>query len=353
MTKLSLRIFFPVCLFSLLTLILFKNPAWKLVKFTEDKKHDVDYEDLINKNANNAKSNALSKVTDRKSFDLRIIVLVYDRAKSLQRLLNSLNEAEYASDIIKLEIWIDRSEYGNVDNITLQAAINFNYLHGDFEVIVHQHHVGIVGQWLTTWKPNINSNEIVVFLEDDVTVSKYFWKYLKMVHRKFDNRSDINGFSLQGYSRTFSLKHKVTTLRGPKDYTVFLFPVLGSWGFSPSTKNWKQFLDWFYSEDKSSFNPYAPGNIASNWYKTFSSQGKANTMWTMWHIYYAWKNNEYTLHCNFPENAGLTTNWREKGLHYSHTEGSSNKLLTEWKSEYDNLPDHVPYLNLSGHVIHY
>jgi hypothetical protein len=59
------------------------------------------------------------------------------------------------------------------------------------------------------------------------------------------------------------------------------------------------------------------------------------------------------LFIKITENAGLTTNWREKGLHYSHTEGSSNKLLTEWKSEYNNLPDHVPYLNLSGHVIHY
>ncbi|XP_060597005.1 uncharacterized protein LOC132750932 [Ruditapes philippinarum] len=331
MNTLRLRIYMCLCLFSFLALILFKNPAWKLFKFTRDNRHAVD----------------------RTSFDLRIIVLVYDRAKSLQRLLNSLNEAEYASDIIKLEIWIDRSEDGSVDKITLQAAINFNYLHGDCEVIVHQHHVGIVGQWLTTWKPNITSNEIVVFLEDDVTVSKYFWKYLRMVHRKYDNRSDINGFALQGYSRTFSLEHNITTLRGPEDYTVFHFPVLGSWGFSPSTKNWKQFLDWFYSEDKSSFKPYVPGNIASDWYEILSSGGKANTMWTMWHIYYAWKNNEYTLHCNFPENAGLTTNWREKGLHYSQTEGSSNKLLTEWKSEYNNLPDHVPYLNLSGHVIHY
>ena len=241
------------------------------------------------------------KRTVKKLFDLRIIVLVYDRAKSLLRLLESLNDAEYSSDDIKLEVWIDRSEKGDIDNITLQTATHFTFRHGEFEVQVHPRHVGIMGQWLTTWKPpENNSDEIAVILEDDVTVSKYFWRYLKMVHRKYDNRPDVNGYSLQGYSITFSTNHPITTLRGPKNSTVFLFPVVGSWGFSPSTENWKKFLDWFANQETDTFKPYVPGNIASRWFESLSKRGKAKTMWTMWHIYYAWKNREFTLRCNFP-----------------------------------------------------
>ncbi|XP_045164283.2 uncharacterized protein LOC123528551 [Mercenaria mercenaria] len=298
------------------------------------------------------KQNLDTKKDVLKRYDLRILVIVYNRVHSLLRLLNSLNEAEYGSDYIKLEVWIDREANGNVDRLTLQAANSFTFRYGEYEVLLHPQHVGIYGQWFTTWKPDVNSSEIAVILEDDLTVSKYFWRYLKVVHQKYDKNAIINGYSLQGHSITFSETHHHAILRGPKDSFVVLFPVLGTWGFSPSTKNWKKFLDWFENQDINTFKPYVPGNIATGWYKTLSRQGRANTMWSMWHIYYAWKNNESTLHCNFPDSAGLTTNWREKGLHFAKTEGSSNKLITEWKTEYENLSDHVPQLDLSGKIIH-
>ena len=42
--------------------------------------------------------------------DLRIIVVVYNRPHSLERLLNSLNEANYFKDKVQLDVWIDRSK---------------------------------------------------------------------------------------------------------------------------------------------------------------------------------------------------------------------------------------------------
>ncbi|XP_053401691.1 uncharacterized protein LOC128557712 [Mercenaria mercenaria] len=285
-------------------------------------------------------------------YDLRVIVIVYNRAHSLLRLLNSLNDAEYGSDSVKLEVWIDRSDTGIVDIPTLQAAKTFTFKHGEYEVLPHPQHVGIYGQWFTTWRPDVNSSEIAVILEDDLTVSKYFWRYLKLVHQKYDKNPDINGYSLQGYTITFSEKRHHTILTGPKENFVFLFPVVGAWGFSPSTKNWNNFLFWLKSQDISTYKPYVPDNIATGWYKELSSKGRANTMWEIWHIFYAWKNNEFTLYCNFPGHAGLTTNWREKGLHTVETEGSSNELITEWKKEYENFLDNIPYLDLAGNVIH-
>ncbi|XP_053402367.1 uncharacterized protein LOC128557867 [Mercenaria mercenaria] len=300
------------------------------------------------KNKNNLESRGKVVI---KRYDLRIIAIVYNRAHSLLRLLNSLNEAEYGPDSIKLEVWIDRSEEGIVDRATLITAKQFSFKHGEYEVLPHQHHVGIYGQWFTTWKPDVNSSEIAVILEDDLTVPKYFWRYLKLVHQKYDKNADINGYSLQGYTITFSEKNHHTFLTGPKDSIVFLFPVVGAWGFSPSTKNWNQFLSWFKTKNISTFKPYVPDNIATGWYKDLSSMGRANTMWEIWHIFYAWKNNEFTLYCNFPGRTGLTTNWREKGLHAEKTEGSSNALITEWKTEYDNLPDNITYLDLAGNVM--
>ncbi|XP_045215449.1 uncharacterized protein LOC123565702 [Mercenaria mercenaria] len=303
-------------------------------------KHYNSYVSIEYENDNNIDN-------QEKQYDLRVIVIVYDRAHSLLRLLKSLNDAEYFSDLIKIEVWIDRSEKGIINEATLKTARNFVFKHGEYDVKLHRHHVGIYGQWFSTWKPKLCSSEIAVILEDDLTVSKYFWKYLKLVHKTYDNYTDINGYALQGYTTTFDVKNP-HILQGPNSGYVYLFPVVGAWGFSPKKSNWEKFIDWYNFGDARTTIPYVPGNLATVWYKELLKNGRSNTMWEMWHIYYAWKNNEYTLYSNFSNRTGLTCNWREKGLHSTKSQGDSNPLLTEWKIEYENLPKVPIYLDVSG-----
>ena len=230
-------------------------------------------------------------------FDLRVIVIVFNRAKSMLRLLDSLNVAEYGKDRVKVEVWIDRSKNGKVDKITLETANSFVFKHGNYSVLNHDKHAGIYGQWLSTWAPSANSSEIAVILEDDLTVSPHFYKYLKLVHKKYDHSREINGYSLQG----ISIKHGGNgMLKVPRNNTVFLYPVLGTWGFSPSTRNWGNFLKWFSKANvNETFQPYVPGNVATSWYKSHQKSRSAGNMWSMWHIYHAWQAKEYTLYSNF------------------------------------------------------
>jgi len=232
-------------------------------------------------------------------FDLRVIVIVFNRAKSMLRLLDSLNVAEYGNDSVKIEVWIDRSKDGIVDKITLETAKSFVFKHGNYSVMTHDKHVGIYGQWLSTWAPSADSSEIAVILEDDLTVSPHFYKYLKLVHEKYDHSREINGYSLQG----ISIKHGgngMSRLAVPRNNTVFLYPVLGTWGFSPSTRNWVNFLKWFSKANvNETFQPYVPGNVATSWYKSHQKGGSGGNMWSIWHIYHAWQANEYTLYSNF------------------------------------------------------
>lgn len=92
---------------------------------------------------------------------------------------------------------------------------------------VHNHtqHVGIYGQWIGTWNPAPESSEIAVILEDDLTVSKHFYRWLKNVHRKYDGWSNVAGYALQGRS----IKHggAAGNLRGPDNDVCFLYPILG------------------------------------------------------------------------------------------------------------------------------
>lgn len=47
------------------------------------------------------------------------------------------------------------------------------------------------------WPHIEDVKEIAVSFEDDVTVSPFFYRYLKVVHAKYDSSSHINSFAMQ------------------------------------------------------------------------------------------------------------------------------------------------------------
>lgn len=283
--------------------------------------------------------------------DLRIIVVVYNRPQSLERLLNSLNEADYFKHKVFLEVWIDRSKKdGSIHNATYYAASKFKFLHGEYMVHNHTKHVGIYGQWIGTWNPAPDSNEIAVILEDDLSVSRHFYRWLINVHRKYDDRMDLAGYALQGRS----MKHggAAGNLRGTDKDVCFMYPILGTWGYSPHRKNWLRFVEWYRNVSRDqTFQPLVPGILPSQWWTIFQKQGKTEGMWSMWHIYYAWNNKLWTLYPNLADSRGLTISWKEAGLHYKKGETSADPILQEWKPVYEDLPREPAKLDVNGKVI--
>ncbi|KAK3599744.1 hypothetical protein CHS0354_037221 [Potamilus streckersoni] len=281
---------------------------------------------------------------------IRIIVIVYNRATSLRRLLDSLNKAHYFGDTIALHVWIDRSKNGTIDSTTYGVASDFTFRHGQYYVHNQTCHAGIYGQWMGTWYPKSNSSEFAVILEDDLTVSPYFYKWLKLVHMKYDNYSNVNGYSLQG----ISIKHGATQsgyLEVNETHTIFLYPVLGTWGFSPNNRNWRAFSDWYQEVRRDpKFRPLVPGIHPSVWYKEQLAKGHQDRMWSMWFIYYAWMNRELTVYSNFKGHKGLAINWKEHGLHYSEKDSKRNPdpLLVEWKQEYEDFPEQPVIIDVNG-----
>lgn len=288
--------------------------------------------------------------------DLRIIVITQNRSKSLHRLLNSLNEAEYESDKVALDIWIDRSKSNVVSEETLQVARGFKFQKGQTNVQIHPTHVGIKGQWLKTWTPSNMETEKAVILEDDLTVSRHFYSFLKLVHTKYKHRLDVAGFSLHGSS----IRHSdgKCCLEVSAENKVFLYPVVGTWGFSPNNKNWFAFLDWYEDVLRRNITvPLPTNNIASRWYQKYLKKGKGDTMWGIEYMYYTQKNKEYILYPNFPGHRGLSFHWCEKGMHYSEkgrkTEADEAKhILKEWNLDLKDLPDNPVFLDNNGTIIH-
>src|SRR6218665_2845860 len=177
--------------------------------------------------------------------DFRLIVITFKRPNSLLKLLESINEVELDGDTGALEIWIDRDKRGRADNRTIEIATSFHWEKGPTRVHVHRTHVGIYGQWINTWRPkSISSKEIVLFLEDDMSVSKYCYRWLKKVHRFFDTSAVFAGATLQSDNMN-SQARPLKQLKAPKNHTVFMYKCLVTWGFSPNPAVWTRFQNWF------------------------------------------------------------------------------------------------------------
>ena len=264
-----------------------------------------------------------------KAPSLRLIVLTMNRHSSLLRLLESLRVADYLGDCVALDVWVDISAYGKTpDAATLQTACDFAWPHGVKVVHVHLEQAGLRRQWIDTWNLSIpgglhpDTHERALILEDDLSVSRVFWWWLKAAHNFYANHTEIAGFTLQRAS--LCAKACPDLQGGPvPDDTSFLYPLLGSWGYSPQASHWVRFMHWEkeYQRREKTEKPYVPGTTPTSWYQTFESQGRCpgkHCMWTQLHHYYTWLHDDkFTVYYRAGHGRTLCRNHKEAGLHYS------------------------------------
>ena len=135
-----------------------------------------------------------------KSVDFRILVLTMNRAESLHTCLSHVNKLIVDDDgSITLDIWIDRAKNNSFDETTRRVATDFRWTVGPSSVHVQPRHAGVYGQWLDTWQPGRHGDnaEVALFVEDDVDVSPYAYRWLKKVRKFYAHRNDIAMFCLQ------------------------------------------------------------------------------------------------------------------------------------------------------------
>ena len=292
------------------------------------------------------------------SVDLRIIPIVFNRAESLKKSLKSLYELDTEGDRVVVNIWIDRSTDGAINSPTYEVANEFAQSWKKGHACVHNQtsNAFINGQWIDTWRPHINGYELAIIVEDDVTISPMAYRWLKNVHRQYGSWHNISGYTLQMESLTFFAGGR-RPMSGPKNDTIFMYPVLGTWGFAPHPQSWRQFQDWHHQFYKnSSVKPYVPGIVPTGWYKMFEKKGTQAAMWEMWHIYYTYLNPQWCVYSNLisytnEKNVYLSTNRREAGLHFGggkNTNFTDKKLMKHWNDTYTILPRHPVMYSYEG-----
>ena len=102
--------------------------------------------------------------------NIAIVVVAYNRVTSLNRLLNSLLQADVED--APLIISIDKSNTDTVERF----ANNFIWPFGEKKVITHDKNLGLrthilsVGDWLDMY-------DAIIVLEDDIVVTPGFYRY--------------------------------------------------------------------------------------------------------------------------------------------------------------------------------
>lgn len=293
--------------------------------------------------------------------ELRIIVMTCNRPSSLLKLLQSLEVLALDGHTAAVEIWIDRKrKTGEVDERTVNVASEFRWSGGPTRVHVHTAHVGIYGQWIDTWRPRDDyDDELALFLEDDLSVSKYAYRWMRAVFHAYSHRRDFAGVSLVGYQmRTLVAKPK--HLAGPKQHPVVMYRSFSAWGFAPKPYHWRHFQNWYHTHKPSvapSFHPYVPGTIITSWYRSFEVSGTASSMWSIWFVYYMRKNQLYAVFSNLDtynsdNRSSFVVNRNEAGLHFANKKSADvSRLLTVWKDEYAKFPVNIRRLNWDGSYI--
>ena len=280
--------------------------------------------------------------------DLRIIVLAYNRASSLLKCLTSLNSVDFGTTSVSLHVWIDRSnETDEVDGETHSVANHFHFSHGHYKVHVQPSHVGILSQWINVWRPCRNSSEIALILEDDMTVSQHFWRWLKSAHSAYRNRTDLSGY---GLSHPGMEHMHATYLDIPAKFTIYMYKVICTWGFSPHPESWRTFQEWFYkSEMNSTFLPLVPKILPSQWFLGELQEGRERNLWEMWHICFSHYHQPalYTVMLNTAQEGLLAVNRHEAGLH-DKGNAKADPLCQEWKDIYSQFPAHLPKFGYDG-----
>jgi len=297
---------------------------------------------------------------------LRAIVMTGGtRVASLNRLLKSLAETDAMGDRIDIDVWIDvpTSDHSSAEYLDREALAkdirefksNGTYTHGNVRAFVWGSPSGLRKQWLETWDRSTPcglgewTSEVGLILEDDLELSSHFWRWLKGAHGAYGKDPRIAGFTLQRASLCAKMCDDL--LGGPtQSPAAFFYPLVGSWGYSPTVAHWMRFRKWYYDFVKTSEKPYVEGLKPTEWYRSFEKAGTAGKrMWTMHHIKYVdTHEDKYTVYVKCPENRTMSQNHLEAGINYATKRPSEHERLLQWDDALLRFPKSPIELDWAG-----
>lgn len=223
---------------------------------------------------------------------IAIVVVGYNRQKSLSRLLESLNNAYYDSDHIPLVISIDAS--GNQD--LYDYVKSYNWRHGTKYINIQEERLGLKDHIYQCGDLTRYFKAVALF-EDDLWVSPYYYNYLVQVVERYGNEEEICEIALYKNERLGGNGFYFDTYHDGSD--SFLWQDVCTWGECWTEQMWFGFRKWLENHDEEYVNGVDIPEGFKRWTRAWSKYYNAYEIDTC----------KYVL---FPHES-LTTNFNDAG----------------------------------------
>lgn len=224
-----------------------------------------------------------------------IVVVAYNRERSLARLLKSLEKANYPHTDIELIISIDFAI--DNDNV-LKMANNFSWHQGKKTVIYHEKNLGLRKHIIKCGDLSEQYGSVII-LEDDLFVSPNFYNYTINALEFCKNDNEIGGISLYNHQLNVHTMKNFSPFEDGFDNWYFQFA--SSWGQAWSSNQWKGFMKWYEQKHNLDDDTAIPTYVR-RW---------SEKSWLKYNIAYLISNNKFFF---YPK-ISLSTNFSDAGTH--------------------------------------
>ncbi len=205
-----------------------------------------------------------------------IVVIGYNRPKSIVRVLDSISRANYVFKDITLCICIDFEE-SSENRQVLEIANSFCWKYGHKRVIHQAINLGLKAHILKCGDL-VNEYGSIIMLEDDLTVSHNFYTYANNALKFYQLDNQIAGVSLYNHKLNFNNLLPFEPIVDDSD--VYFIKVASSWGQAWTKEQWGAFKSWYktnlYVDQQSYIPTYVKNWPDSSWLKHFINFCQAN-----------------------------------------------------------------------------
>lgn len=227
-----------------------------------------------------------------------IVVIGYNNSGALERLLNSLNTADYENDQIPLIISLDKSDNSEVETV----ANEFQWKHGNKEIRTFEKRQGLKKHVLSCGEYLHIYDALYVF-EDDTLAAESYYQYGKSCIEYYEKDERIAGIAL--YSPAWNQNANFPFEPIQSQYDTYFMKLAPSLGQIWLKKPWFDFIEW-YQDNLDIFEKERDTDIPNMLY----TWGKDS--WLKYHIAYCAVKRKYIVYpyCSY------VTDFVEHGTHF-------------------------------------
>ncbi|MGV1681755.1 glycosyltransferase family 2 protein [Sphingopyxis sp. NJF-3] len=168
-----------------------------------------------------------------------VIVVTYNRIKSLERLLASLQRADYGGDAVDLMISIDG---GEVSKTIYDYASGISWPFGRLAVRRFQRNLGL-RRHILNCGALAHDYDAIILLEDDIVVGPNFHAFTRQAIDHYSNDERIAGISL--YAPSHNEMADLPFQPMLSGFSVYCLQSAQSWGQCWTRKMWADFEAWY------------------------------------------------------------------------------------------------------------